>query len=59
LKPKLSGASEGVFYPKGFDNRVPRGMKLRGKKGQNVRGSRKMATFVICTLLSIIVGMMK
>jgi len=56
LKPKLSGASEGVFHPKGFDNRVPRGMKLRGKKGQDVRGSRRMATFVICTLCLLLLA---
>jgi len=56
LNPKLGGASEGVFSPKGFDNRVPRRMKLRGKKGQDVRGSRKMATFVICTLCLLLLA---
>ena len=52
MKPKLSGDSEGVFHPEGYDNRVPRRMKLRCKKGQDVRGSRKVAEVFPCFFLS-------
>ena len=34
--PKLSSASEGVFHPKGFDNRVLRRMKLRARRARTL-----------------------